>query len=306
LKGKYEFLKNYFLIDSSGKKSINQKRAGIAGAGLLLVFAVLAALVSPKKDETFFRQSSEPQEKNVAPVLDVFKQDKVIKNLFSNGSQQLAQQKKSEAAKKHSAISIKYFASQVIGVNSKGPRSIKTGAKLLGFLLTSIDTREPSIVSVILPQGGVSNSGFEIQKNSVLIGGFSYRGNGNKVSMSFSRLDTPDGDSIKIAAMALDAADYTAGIRGDVHSDDGLKVASSLGLTMAASMTDVLTQREAIGNSMGPAQAKPTMQNALLQGISQTSKDQAGRVSEEINSTKDYIFIPKGKEVIVQLSEDLK
>lgn len=294
-----------FFVNTGAKKTINLERTGTAMASILLAIAICSAFFSKDTDRNFFIQSHEIQERKSELSQLNGSQGKGLK-LFSYGLTQLTEQKKMEAARKRGEISINYFAPQVIGMNSKSAKSVKMGAKFLGFLLTSIDTRESSMVSVVLPQGGTSDSGFEIPKNTVLIGSFSYRGDGDKVSLSFSRLDTPDGDSLRIAATGLDAADYTAGIRGEVHSDDGLKVASTLGLTMAASMTDVLTQREALGTSMGPAQAKPTMQNALLQGISQSAKDQAGRTSEEINSTKDYVFIPKGKEVIVQLSEDLK
>lgn len=228
-----------------------------------------------------------------------------IEHLLNSGSKQLAEEKRREIEGRKRASSVKYYASQLVGQNPKVPKVIETGAKLLGFLITAIDTREPSLVSVLLPHGGVSDSGIEIPKDSVLMGSFSYRGTGNKVVLSFSRLDTPDGDRISIAAVGLDASDYTAGVRGEVHSDDGLKIASTLGLTMAASMTDVLTEREALSN-FGPAEAKPTMKNALLQGTSDVAKNQAGRMSEQINETKDYVFVPKGKEVIVQLTEDYK
>lgn len=300
---KWQKLKDYFFTDSGGKRSINRKRAGIAGGSFVLSLAALGAILSPSEDTTFYTQSTNPARDSEETEANGGQVANELQGVFAGGSRTFLEQQRLDALKRRNAVKIKYFAPQVIGVASKGPKAIRTGAKLLGFLLTSVDTREPSLVSVVLPHGGVSDSGVEIPKDSVLIGNFGYRGDGSKVSLQFSRLDTPDGDSIKISAVGLDAADYTAGIRGKVFSDNAVKVASNLGLNMAASMTDVLTEREAL-SAFGPAEAKPTMKNALLQGISGAAKDQAGRTSEEINSSQDYVFIPKGKEVIVQLTED--
>ena len=297
--------KAYFLEDNgSGKKSLHVKRASIAGGGTVLLLAGLGAVFSPAEDRTFYNQSSNPPKEDVElseAGSNNFESE--LGGLFAGGSKQLAEQRRMEAARKRGAVTIKYFAPQIIGTATKGPKAIKMGAKLLGFLLTSIDTREPSLVSVLLPRGGVSDSGVEIPKDSILIGNFGYSGEGSKVALQFARLDTPDGDSIKVSAVALDAADYTAGVRGKVFSDNTVKLVSNLGLTMAASMTDVLTEREAL-SSFGYAEAKPTMKNALLQGISGAAKEQAGRTSEEINSKQDYVVIPRGKEVIIQLTED--
>lgn len=297
-------VKAYFLEDTgSGKSSLNVKRAGIAGGGLVLLLAGLGAVLSPSEDLTFYNQNSSSKDDIEDTEAVSENQVSEVNGLFVGGSKALAEQRRLEAARKRGAVTIKYFAPQIIGAPTKGPKAIKMGAKLLGFLLTSIDTREPSLVSVLLPRGGVSDSGMEIPKDSILIGNFGYSGEGSKVALQFARLDTPDGDSIKISAVGLDAADYTAGVRGKVFSDNTVKLVSSFGLTMAASMTDVLTEREAL-SAFGYAEAKPTMKNALLQGVSNAAKEQAGRMSEEISSKQDYVVIPKGKEVIVQLTED--
>jgi len=299
----WEKVKAYFFEDatSGAKKSLKVKRAVIAGGGFLLLLAGLGAVFSPSEDHTFYILSSNSKDEIEGEETSAAVSE--LNGLFVGGSMELAEQQRLEAARKRKTNTIKYFAPQLVGTATKGPKSIKTGAKLLGFLLTTIDTREPSLVSVLLPRGGVSDSGVEIPKDSILMGNFGYSGEGNKVALQFARLDTPDGDSIKVSAVGLDSADYTAGIRGKVFSDNTVKLVSSLGLTMAASMTDVLTEREAL-SAFGYAEAKPTMKNALLQGVSGAAKEQAGRTSEEINSKQDYVVIPKGKEVIVQLTED--
>ncbi len=306
LKAMAKTVKDYFFIESGGKHSIHMERAAVAGVGVIVVSVVCAVFFTPRDDLTFYNQASGPLGGALDGTFVNPDHDKAVQGLLSSGKSALNKEQQLAASQRRGAAAIQYFAPQLIGVPTKGPPTIRTGAKLLGFLVTAVDTREPSIVSVLLPQGGTSDSGFEIERNSILIGKFSYRGQGSKVTMNFSRLDTPDGDSLKISATALDAADYTVGVRGSVHSDDGLKVASSLGLSMGASMADVLTEREVLGNSIGPSEAKPTMKNALLQGMSDAAAAQAGRVTEEIGSTKDYVVVSKGKEIIIQLNEDLK
>ena len=174
---------------------------------------------------------------------------------------------------------------------------------MIGRLLRSVDTRAQAIVTVGLPQGGEA-SGINIDAGSTLIGTYSYSGNGGKVYLTFSRIDSPDGDSRRISAQALDASDYTSGVPGEEFTGNGVKVAASLGLTMFSGMTDTLTDRQSLGNGFNGVQAKPSMKNALLQGMSQASKDQADRTSSAIGQEKDYVIIPEGKEMIIELSED--
>jgi type IV secretory pathway VirB10-like protein len=173
----------------------------------------------------------------------------------------------------------------------------------LGFLLNNIDTRDPSMVRVLLPRGGES-MGVEIPAGSILSGQYSYNGNGNKVFITFHRMDTSDGKIQKIDATALDTQDYSSGVRGEEFSENGIKIASQMGLSMFAGMTDTLTEKESIGMGATAVQAKPTMKNALLQGMSKAAQDESGRTASEIQSLKDYVVVSEGKEMIIQLLED--
>jgi hypothetical protein len=85
-----------------------------------------------------------------------------------------------------------------------------------------------------------------------------------------------------------------------------MKLAAGMGLTMFSGMADVLTEKESLGLSANGVQAKPTMKNALLQGLSRAAQDEAGRTQSEIASQKDYVVIPEGKEMIIQLTEDFQ
>jgi type IV secretory pathway VirB10-like protein len=262
------------------------------------------AWFGPGDDHTYYRQAVETG-KSERTSSDETESPGIMSGLFSSGEKKLAQQKREDAEKNRRKVAIRYSAPQVVDVIQKGPKAIRMGSKLLGFLMSAIDTREPSLVRVLLPRGGAA-SGVEIEKGSILFGQFSHNGSSDKVQISFFRLDTPDGNSKKISAVAVDAGDYTVGLRGETFTGGGVKLAAGMGLTMFSGMSDVLTEKESLGFSANGVQAKSTMKNALLQGLSRAAQDQAGRTEGEIASMKDYVVIPEGKEMIIQLTEDYR
>lgn len=264
----------------------------------------MLAWLSPKDDRTHYQQGAanplkqESREDSGRPAVVPS-----VAALFGNGEKQRQIDQKRENEAKHKKVSIRYFAQQVLGSDPRAPKLIKAGAKLIGVLMNPIDTRAPSIVRVRIPRGGEAG-GVTIEPDSVLIGQYSYPGGSERVYLTFSRLDSPDGDSKKISATALSSSDYRPGITGEEFTGNGVKVASSLGLTMFSGMTDTLTERESLGSAFGGVQAKPSMKNALLQGLSQATKDQASRTASAIGQEKDYIIIAEGQELIIELLED--
>lgn len=301
--GLKEGTRQFFTIESGKKKIFAIKRAGVAIVGGIMALAVGMAWLVPAEDRTHYRQTSEPEKASDRPENSTSSPG-VLSGLFGSGEKRKEEEKRAEAEKQKRRVAIKYFAPQVIGTNSKGPRAIRTGAKLVAFLLRGIDTRNPSLVRARISKGGEAG-GVEIEAGSILSGQFSYSGSGDKVSITFSRLDTPDGEPKKVAAAALDVGDYTAGLRGETHSDNGVKIAAQMGLTMFSGMADVLTEKESLGGfSASSVQAKPTMKNALLQGLSRSAQDETNRTASEIGSAKDYVVVPEGKEMIIELMED--
>ena len=97
---------------------------------------------------------------------------------------------------------------------------------------------------------------------------------------------------------ALDAGTFSPGVQGEEFTGGGTKIAASIGLNMFSGMTDTLTERESLGNSFNGVQAKPSMKNALLQGMSKASQDQAGRTASSIDQERSYVVVPEGKEMI--------
>ena len=300
--------KAFFIEDSGGKKTLNLKKAGVLLVALFLVSISLMAFFSGGNDITFYRRTSQSQSASQSKVVtDSPNADRKTATdlLFKQGERKKEQDKIQAQAKARHHSEIKYFAPQLLYGNTKGNKAIRAGAKLLGFLLNNIDTRDPSVVRVLLPKGGES-MGVEIPSGSILSGQFSYSGNGDKVFIVFHRLDTSEGKIQKVNARALDSQDYSSGVRGERYSENGIKIASKMGLSMFAGMTDTLTDKEALGMGANAVQAKPTMKNALLQGMSKAAQDEAGRTASEIQSLKDYVVVTEGKEIIVQLLEDYR
>lgn len=302
-------LKAFFIEDSGGKKTLSLKKASVSLVAIFLVSVSLMAFFSGGNDIIFYRRTTQPQSESRSKLVT----DKSLNAdhktatdlLFKQGEKKKEQDRIQAQAKARQHSEIKYFAPQLLDGNTKGNKAIRAGAKLLGFLLNNIDTRDTSVVRVLLPKGGES-MGVEIPSGSILSGQFSYSGNGDKVFIVFHRLDTSDGKIQKVNARALDSQDYSSGVRGERYSENGIKIASQMGLSMFAGMTDTLTDKEALGMGANAVQAKPTMKNALLQGMSKAAQDEASRTASEIQSLKDYVIVAEGKEIIVQLLEDYR
>jgi predicted phage tail protein len=302
-KGCWKRAKRFFNAKSGGKTILVGKRAAVFGGGGILILAGVVAVLNPKEDHTIYRHTSQASEFREAPKGGAV--SAALNSLFASGEKTKAAAVKKEADDKRKRVVIRYRAAQIVGDNEHGPKTIKSGSKLIGFLVNPIDTRAQSLVRVILPRGGEA-SGIEIERASVLLGQYSYSGDGERVYLIFSRIDSPGGGSKKISAVALDAGSFTPGIVGDEFTGGGDKIAASMGLTMFSSMTDTLTDRESLGNSFNGVQAKPTMKNGILQGLSKASQDQASRTAATIEQTRSYVVIPEGKEMIIELQEDFR
>lgn len=297
--------KTLFQEKSGGKTVVKLKKIAPVTFVIAIVVAGLMDYLSPKEDHTFYRHGSSRSEfkpdKKTTPLSEA------MRKLFAAGKQQADADKKADAEQKRKRISINYSAPQIIGDGDSNARNMmRSGSKLIGVLKNPIDTRAQSLVRVVLPRGGEFGN-VEIQPGSILIGHFNYNGDNDIVYIKFSRLDPPDGGSPKkISAAALDAGNFSPGIQGEEFTGGGTKLAASIGLSMFAGMTETLTDKEAIGNSYNGVQAKPTMKNALLQGLSKASQDQASRTASAIEQERNYVIVPEGKEMIIELLEDFK
>ena len=206
-------------------------------------------------------------------------------------------------------MKINYRAKQVLVSEGAfdAARTIPMGTNLIGRTLTTIDTRQSDqLVKVLLPYGGRFRSGGDIPKNSIVFGQVSYSGKGKKVFIKFGKGTLPGGQEFSLEAQALSSGDYSPGISGSFHGNADLRVASTLGLTMVAGMSDVLTEKESLGGSAlqsGAVTPKANMKNALYHGVSEVAKSEAGRQAEAISDEQEYVTVDAGTDLIVSLTK---
>lgn len=203
-------------------------------------------------------------------------------------------------------MKINYKAQQVLVSDSADPaRTLPMGTNLIGKTLTTIDTRAADqVVKVLLPYGGRASAGGELPKNTILFGQIIYGGKGEKVFVKFTKGLLPGGHEFPVEAQALNPGDYSPGLAGRFHGNADMRVASSLGLTMIAGMSDVLTERESLGGggfSPGSVTRKSTMRNAIMHGISQVAQDEATRQAQAIGQEPQYVTVDAGTDLIVSL-----
>ena len=298
-------IKLFFLKKEGGKEVINRKKLFIT---VTLVFGVGACVIifsRVGRDSSVVINSTEP--------IDMGSHEEVVTQPSSpkvNGMLHASQQRGYENAHRRQtkpttrkAHKIEYKAQQVI--ERKGADSftakLPIGTNLIGKLLTGIDTREvKQLYKVFLPYGGKSKHGGSISRNSILFGTVNYPGKGKKVFMQFSKALLPDGKEVELKAQALNAKDYSPGLVGEFHSKAIERVASTLGLTMLSAITDTLTEKQAL-SAEGTVTPKATAKNALYQGIAKASEVEAQRQMGELGNVQEYVTIPAGQELIVNL-----
>lgn len=209
---------------------------------------------------------------------------------------------------------IKYGAKQVIVRDDlfEPDKTMPIGTNLVGKLLTSIDTREPGqLYKVLLPYGGRNKSGAEVPKNTIVFGKISYPGKGDKVFLQIEKGVLPEGQEVQIQGQALSSADYSPGIVGDFHGKAGVRLATTLGLTMLGAASDVLVEKEALGSpgmfgQEGSITPKATMRNAALQGVSKVAQDESNRQAQELNQEPEYVTVDAGTDLIINLTSAFK
>jgi hypothetical protein len=275
--------------------------AGVLGLILSLIYTSFALFfnspkvgISKKTDKSIFgtqqvQFDSDTYQTEIVPI-----QNNLPKDSFkSNNSPGTFMQSK-----------IEYRAKQVLlrSDDKSFKKILPNGSNIIGKLLSAIDSRDlNSQVKVLLPYGASFKGEQFIEKNSMLIGKANYTGKGERIFITFDKSVSPSGDEKQIKASALDSSDYAFGIIGKAHSETGMRIAGTLGLTMVSSMTDVLTEKT-VQSESGVVTPKSTMKNAIFQGVSDVSEMEAGRHAEAMAQTPPYVTLDSGIDLIISLS----
>ncbi len=310
-------IRAFFMKKEGDKDVLDRKKVFLSFVIAIGLGVASVILFGSKEDTSVVINSTEP-------IKNEGKKNNGEANQETQGSQKVngmlnasAQVGQNQGQRRHTGVShryvkdIEYKATQVI--ERKGPdgleKGLPLGTNLVGKLLTAIDTREMGqFYKVLLPYGGKDKNGGSVPKNTIAFGKISYPGKGEKVFIQFTKALLPDGREVKLKAQALSSKNYSPGLIGDFHGKRTERIAATLGLTMVSAMTDTLTEREALGGgaSNGTTIAtevtpKATAKNAFYQGVSKVSEMEAGRQASELGDSQEYVTVPAGKEMIVNL-----
>lgn len=303
MKKYFEKLRGYFLVEEGGKRVINKKRFALVSLTILFIGLLIELVPS------FFE--------NELPAGGVVKSDAPLVTESSSQAKK-KEQSPSDAiggisneiprAKKvssRSGVPIKFKAKQVLTPDAVAER-IPTGANFVGKLLTSVDTRSPQRINVILPYGGSHKSGGgSLPPETILIGEFTYSGQGERVFMVFNKAILPEGEEVPIYAQALSSKDYKAGIIGDYHSNRGDRMASALGLSMVSGISEVMVEREALGNSFEPT-PKANLKNGIYNGVAKVAEMEAANEMSKLGEAPSFVTLDAGQDLIISLGQNFE
>ena len=307
LSGIKSAIRNFFLVKDGGKEVLRTARTLLVVGAVVLIGAGVTLFFSQQYDTSFWGKTDKPivaiQDTPATAPATGGTVGSLLKNSEAKGS--VSRPPKREGG----GMKINYRAKQVLVSEGAfdAARTIPMGTNLIGKTLTTIDTRQADqLVKVLLPYGGRFSGGGEIPKNSIVFGQVSYGGKGKKVFIKFSKGIFPGGQEFPLDAQALTSSDYSPGVSGSFHGNADLRVASTLGLTMVAGMSDVLTEKESLGGSAlqsGTVTPKATMKNAAMHGVSQVAQNEATRQAQAIGEAEEYVTVDAGTDLIVSLTK---
>lgn len=301
--------RNFFLVKDGGKDVLRTTRTLLVVGAIVFVGAGVTLFYSQQDDTSFWGKTDKPIPAGEETSPPLRAAAGTVGSLLKNSEAKGTEQSRHRRTDAGGGMKINYRAKQVLVSEGAfdAARTIPMGTNLIGKTLTTIDTRQADqLVKVLLPYGGRFSGGGDIPKNSIVFGQVSYIGKGKKVFIKFSKGIFPGGQEFPLEAQALSSSDYSPGLSGRFHGNADLRVASSLGLTMVAGMSDVLTEKESLGGSAlqsGAVTPKATMKNAVMHGVSQVATEEATRQAQAIGEEEEYVTIDAGSDLIVSLTK---
>jgi hypothetical protein len=298
----------FFLTEEGGKKVIRKKEVKYTLVICLLITACFQ--IFWPEDNSGLGKSYKPLNEGQTVQLSNVNNEATIKlQSKEEADQQNGKPQGSRDLGLSRPSQLVYNSRQVLErIGSEGTLTtpLPSGTNFIAKLVNGIDTREANqVAKVILPYGARHASGGFLPKNAILLGIVSYGGESEKIFIRFNRVIYPNGKEFKIDAQALNSADYSPGLLGVNHSNSDIRMASSIGLTMVSAATDVLTKRSMLGGinpfGMDTAQPDATAQNAMLQGVSQVTKQEAQRQAQDMQKAQEYVTLYSDSDLIISL-----
>lgn len=297
-------MKKFFYRQDGGKKVLDLKKASIPVFFIGAAAVVILLFSGDSPDTSYLRKSDKSVVAGGLQEPAKVTESEVVRNILKNSKTKEGTAQRDGRPQTGRRAPLNYRAKQVIEREGDPTQTMPIGSNFIGKILMDLDSRENGqMVKVILPYGGkIKGSPVELPKETLLMGQLSYPGHGDKVFINFNRGVLSNGKEFNISAQALSPKDFAPGLTGEHHGTFGPRLASTLGLTMVAGMSDVLMEKEALGQSIEPT-PKATMKNALLHGTSQVAQAEANRHAQELGNSPEYVTISEGADLIVSLTK---
>ena len=288
--------------EEGGKKVLNKKNSALFAILILtigIVKSLYPVLFGTEAQESSMRTSDAPIVKtNGSGILSPSKNTAPLGGIAEHAPEEVRPKGRGQR------LVIRYKGKQVIGPGEEMTK-IPRGANFIGKLMTSIDTRSPGMVQVVLPYGGSHKSGGSIPLDTILFGEVNYPGQGEKIYINFNRGVTPDGEELNLRGQALSSKDYSLGIIGSFHGNTSERIASVLGLSMVGGISEVLVEKEALGQGYTTT-PKPSLKNGFYNGVAKVTESEAQTQASKLAKTPEYATVDAGSDVIVSLTESLR
>lgn len=315
--GVYKFLKSYFkskiIKIYPSKETINLGNLMLYGSGLFLILALISSFwFSPEESRSLYNRvmsaSGSEDEDSEEPEGSSSVSSKNLKGTrkLKKGRKLSGDNTDSSSTKKRGLTpsTIKYAGTQVlVRKTDQGGRALPVGTNFIGRLLTDIDTRmTDNLVRVLLPFGAKFKDRAGLPAKTLLLGMAKYSGHGKRLFLKFHIGVLPSGEQFKLQAQAMDSKDFSIGLLGKYHSAFGNRVGATLGFAFLSGASDVMQEREALGEGFMVSK-KANLKNAMLGGLSEFSKTEGALQLQEVRGKGAYVTLPQGKELIVTLTE---
>ena len=183
------------------------------------------------------------------------------------------------------SMHVKLTPIQVINFNGGGG-DIPAGSEVKAMLLTGATN---GLIKARLTEP-LKVNGMSLLEAGVLILGQG-RSTEERLYIDFKKAVFKDGKSISVSAQAFDITDSILGLKGSRINDLTIKLAASSGLSFLSGMASGL-QVPSYDGSGRPA--RPSVNDASLNGVSQASTEQAKSYMQDIKGRAPIIEVKSG------------
>jgi type IV secretory pathway VirB10-like protein len=286
------------------KRDVNWQRITQAAvAGIVILVIALLFMPSSKPKITNFHEKSTagstppvPQADGSSDALAQGQQSRSTPRFFGDSGQDRSQSRGGSGGGSSDRNSSMIIAR---GGND-GRTSLPPGSRIEIRLIEKITaSAQPVPVIGIVERDVTQEDSLAIPQGAKIFGEASFDDNTERAQVSWKTIRLPDGRERPLSGIAI-SQDGQAGVEGNVHSD---AVKNAIGQTLTrfvAAYADGSMQRGAFGANPGGDD------NGLKNAISQTAKDRADALGQDMQKPKKWIELPAGTDCIAVLSSSFQ